>query len=78
MTPFMSSLYDLKNDALKHEKHCKQKIKRLKQMGEERHADEIVNLIIQAERSDAVAGAMSKLIEFLEKEELEESDDQNR
>ena len=69
MSPFMQSLYDIKNDAVKDQKDFRRKIKRLKQMGEERHADEIVNLIIQAERADAVAGAMSILISSLEDDE---------
>ena len=72
MTPFLQSLYDMKNDAIEHQKSCKRKIKRL---NEERDTDEIVSLIIQAERAEAVAGAMGTLIAFLEKNEGKEDND---
>ena len=77
MTPFMKSMLDIKNDAVKHQKYCRRKIKQLKKMGEEEHADEIVSLIIQSERAEAVAGAMSTLITFLEEEENKTDEDKD-
>ena len=72
MTPFLQSLYEMKNEAIEHQKSCRRKMKRL---DEERDGDEIINLIIQAERAEAVAGAMSKLIAFLEENEGKEDND---
>ena len=43
MTPFLQSIYDIKNDAVEHQKYCKRRIKRL---NEERNEDEILTLII--------------------------------
>lgn len=74
MTPFLQSIYDIKNDAVEHQKYCKRRIKRL---NEERNEDEILTLIIQAERADAVAGAMSKLIAFLEENGENEENEGN-
>lgn len=75
MTPFMQSILDMKNDAIKHQKYCKRKINQLKKMGEEQHGDEIVSFIIQYERADAVAGAMGKLFKFLEENENKTDED---